>query len=118
MVTRCRPLVALQVLGNHEFDNGVSGLLKPFLEQVQFPILSANMVPDHSNPDAAALAAACRNYTVLTVDGHRVAVVGYTSRETPVLSKPGGRSRTSTAAAPRTKRSNRRTSDPSAAPCR
>lgn len=77
------------VLGNHEFDNGVPGLLKPFLERVHFPVLSANMVPDRRDPDAAALAAACRPYSVLTVDGHRVAVVGYTSRETPALSKPG-----------------------------
>lgn len=92
------------MLGNHEFDNGVPGLLKPFLERVHFPVLSANMVPDPRNPDAAALAAACRPYSILTVDGHRVAVVGYTSRETPVLSKPGGRNRASTAAAPRSVR--------------
>lgn len=98
-MTRCRPLVASQVLGNHEFDNGVPGLLKPFLERVHFPVLSANMVPDLRNPDAAALAAACRPYSLLMVDGHQVAVVGYTSRETPALSKPGGRNGTGTTAA-------------------
>lgn len=91
------------MLGNHEFDNGVPGLLKPFLEQVHFPVLSANLVPDRRDPDAAALAAACKPYSILTVDGHQVAVVGYTSRETPALSKPGGCRWTSTGGLVRTR---------------
>uniref|UniRef100_A0A0E9VYT8 Calcineurin-like phosphoesterase domain-containing protein n=1 Tax=Anguilla anguilla TaxID=7936 RepID=A0A0E9VYT8_ANGAN len=33
-------------LGNHEFDNGVDGLIKPFLQEVNCSILSANIKPD------------------------------------------------------------------------
>ncbi|XP_072292315.1 5'-nucleotidase-like, partial [Eucyclogobius newberryi] len=75
------------VLGNHEFDNGVSGLMKPFLEQVKCPILSANLRTDP--PLSATFGTAFSPYKVLSVGGQRVGVVGYTSRETPALSNPG-----------------------------
>ncbi|CAL9691934.1 unnamed protein product [Knipowitschia caucasica] len=74
-------------LGNHEFDNGVSGLLDPFLAQVQCPVLSANL---HTKPPLAhSFGSAYSPYKVLTVGGQKVGVVGYTSRETPALSAPG-----------------------------
>ncbi|KAG8444817.1 hypothetical protein GDO86_009827 [Hymenochirus boettgeri] len=74
-------------IGNHEFDNGVSGLLKPFLEQVKFPVLSANIKAD------AELAPKISGFVlplkILQVGSEKIGIVGYTSRETPVLSDPG-----------------------------
>lgn len=63
--------------------------MKPFLEEVQFPVLSANIRPDDSL--AATFGRSFLPYTILTVGGERVAVVGYTSQETPALSRPGER---------------------------
>ncbi|XP_041832486.1 5'-nucleotidase [Melanotaenia boesemani] len=75
------------VFGNHEFDNGVDGLMKPFLEKVAFPILGANVKPDETL--ASTFGKTYLPYKIFTVDGEKVAVVGYTSRETPALSQPG-----------------------------
>ncbi|XP_078504286.1 5'-nucleotidase [Lissotriton helveticus] len=74
-------------LGNHEFDNGVDGLLTPFLKNVNFPVLSANIHPD--NVLAAKLAGYFLPYKILDVGGEKVGIVGYTSIETPVLSDTG-----------------------------
>lgn len=74
-------------LGNHEFDNGVEGLMKPFMEQIHCPVLSANIKADQTL--AATFGTAVLPYKVLTVGGERVGVIGYTSRETPALSRPG-----------------------------
>ncbi|XP_063773036.1 5'-nucleotidase [Pseudophryne corroboree] len=74
-------------LGNHEFDNGVSGLVSPFLMNVKFPILSANIKPDEHI--ASNISGYFQPYKILTVSGEQIAVVGYTSKETPVLSDSG-----------------------------
>ncbi|XP_055005554.1 LOW QUALITY PROTEIN: 5'-nucleotidase [Boleophthalmus pectinirostris] len=74
-------------LGNHEFDNGVPGLMDPFLREIQCPVLSANLRTDA--PLAATFGTAFSPYKVLSVGGEQVGVVGYTSRETPALSDPG-----------------------------
>lgn len=37
-----------KTIGNHEFDNGISGLV-PFLERVTFPVVAAN-IDDHDEP--------------------------------------------------------------------
>ncbi|XP_076612058.1 5'-nucleotidase [Chaetodon auriga] len=76
-------------LGNHEFDNGVEGLMKPFMEEIKCPVLSANIKPDKSL--APTFGSSYLPYKILTVGGERVGVVGYTSQETPALSKPGPR---------------------------
>uniref|UniRef100_A0A8C5E697 5'-nucleotidase n=1 Tax=Gouania willdenowi TaxID=441366 RepID=A0A8C5E697_GOUWI len=75
------------VFGNHEFDNGVEGLMKPFMEMLACPVLSANIRADSSL--ASTFGSAYLPYKVFTIDGEKVGVVGYTSRETPSLSKPG-----------------------------
>uniref|UniRef100_A0A8C3FXC8 5'-nucleotidase n=1 Tax=Cyclopterus lumpus TaxID=8103 RepID=A0A8C3FXC8_CYCLU len=75
------------VFGNHEFDNGVEGLMKPFMERIRFPVLSANIRADGAL--ASTFGSSFLPSKVLTVGGRRVGVVGYTSRETPDLSKPG-----------------------------
>uniref|UniRef100_A0A3P8PLC4 5'-nucleotidase n=2 Tax=Astatotilapia calliptera TaxID=8154 RepID=A0A3P8PLC4_ASTCA len=75
------------VFGNHEFDNGVEGLMKPFLEQIKCPILSANIKPDHTLN--ATFGITYLPYKIFTIGREKVGVVGYTTQETPALSKPG-----------------------------
>lgn len=76
-----------KALGNHEFDNGVEGLIQPFLQNVNCSVVSANMQPDQTL--AAKLSGYYQPYTVLNVGSEKVAVVGYTTAETPFLSMPG-----------------------------
>jgi 2',3'-cyclic-nucleotide 2'-phosphodiesterase (5'-nucleotidase family) len=70
--------------GNHEFDFGVSRILK-HEERANFPFLSANIVqestglpPDYIQPS-----------TVFRVNGTRVGVIGATVQETPELVAAG-----------------------------
>lgn len=81
------PCFLFQVFGNHEFDNGVEGLMKPFLEQIKCPILSANIKPDHTLN--ATFGITYLPYKIFTIGREKVGVVGYTTQETPALSKPG-----------------------------
>ncbi|XP_035385298.1 5'-nucleotidase [Electrophorus electricus] len=74
-------------LGNHEFDNGVDGLITPFLQMVNCTVLSANIKPDDNL--APKISGYYLSYKIFTVNTEKVAVVGYTSRETPALSLPG-----------------------------
>ncbi|XP_072264699.1 5'-nucleotidase [Pyxicephalus adspersus] len=74
-------------LGNHEFDNGLSGLVNPFLTNVNFPILSANIKAD--SQIASNISGYYQPYKIFNVGGEQIAIVGYTSKETPVLSDPG-----------------------------
>lgn len=61
--------------------------MAPFMEDVRFPVLSANIRPDETL--AATFGASCLPYKIFTVGGEKVGVVGYTSQETPALSRPG-----------------------------
>ncbi|KAM9233719.1 5'-nucleotidase isoform 2-T2 [Dugong dugon] len=74
-------------LGNHEFDNGVEGLMDPLLKGVKFPILSANIKA--KGPLASQISGLYLPYRILNVGSEVVGIVGYTSRETPFLSDPG-----------------------------
>uniref|UniRef100_A0A3Q4BQF1 5'-nucleotidase n=1 Tax=Mola mola TaxID=94237 RepID=A0A3Q4BQF1_MOLML len=74
-------------LGNHEFDSRVEGLMTPFLADVNFTVLSANIKPDVVL--APTFGKSYSPYKIFSVGGEQVAVVGYTSRETPALSRPG-----------------------------
>uniref|UniRef100_A0AAY4CPE5 5'-nucleotidase n=1 Tax=Denticeps clupeoides TaxID=299321 RepID=A0AAY4CPE5_9TELE len=74
-------------LGNHEFDNGVDGLVKPFLQNVNCTVLSANIKADPNI--AAQISGYYTAFKIFTVGSEKVGVVGYTSRETPALSMPG-----------------------------
>ncbi|EDV20502.1 5'-nucleotidase [Trichoplax sp. H2] len=71
-------------LGNHEFDNGVPGLI-PFLENVTFPVLCANVdgskVPQFSSK--------VNKSTIFNVNGQNIGVIGYITSETPDVSNPG-----------------------------
>lgn len=80
-------LFVFQALGNHEFDNGVEGLMKPFMEEIRCPVLSANIKTDEAL--APTFGSSYQPYKILTVGSERVGVVGYTSQETQALSRPG-----------------------------
>ncbi|TWW68480.1 5'-nucleotidase [Takifugu flavidus] len=56
-------------IGNHEFDNGVDGLMAPFMEDVRFAVLSANIRPDETL--AATFGASCLPYKIFTVGGEK-----------------------------------------------
>jgi 5'-nucleotidase len=70
----------LQSLGNHEFDDGVKGLV-PFINYATFPILASNLditkEPDLYNPNL-------KNSVVFDLDGVKVAVIGYVTPDTKV----------------------------------
>lgn len=68
-------------MGNHEFDDGVAGLI-PFIENATFPIVTANL--DLSKqPDLAATN--LKRSVVLEVDGRKIGVIGYLTPETKIL---------------------------------
>ncbi|XP_061699956.1 5'-nucleotidase [Syngnathoides biaculeatus] len=73
--------------GNHEFDNGVEGLIAPFLQNVNCSVVSSNIRPDQTL--APNLSRYYRPHAILSVGSEKVAVVGYTTVETPFLSMPG-----------------------------
>uniref|UniRef100_A0A8C5QNG9 5'-nucleotidase n=1 Tax=Leptobrachium leishanense TaxID=445787 RepID=A0A8C5QNG9_9ANUR len=74
-------------LGNHEFDNGIAGLINPFLNNVTFPVVSANIKADKQV--APSIAGYYLPYKILQVGAESIGIVGYTSKETPVLSDSG-----------------------------
>lgn len=69
-------------LGNHEFDDGVSGLV-PFLNTAAFPVLACNL--DLNSASEIAATKSFANSTVLEVNGVRVGVIGYVTPETKTL---------------------------------
>ncbi|EWY37451.1 hypothetical protein N825_17730 [Skermanella stibiiresistens SB22] len=74
----------VQTLGNHEFDDGPSGL-RPYLDAVSWPVLSANL--DASREPK--LKGRVKPYTIIQKDGQRIGVVGLTTHDTPITSSPG-----------------------------
>ncbi|NXT86039.1 5NTD nucleotidase, partial [Zapornia atra] len=76
-----------QALGNHEFDEGVRGLLDPFLKNVNFTILSANLKP--KTPLADEMMKYIHPFKIVHFDSEPVGIVGYTTKETSFLSYPG-----------------------------
>ncbi len=73
-------------LGNHEFDDGPEVLAR-FLRTVRVPVLSANV-----NADAEpALRGLYRSHVVLSRGGHRIAIIGATTEDTPSIASPGPR---------------------------
>jgi hypothetical protein len=68
-------------LGNHEFDGG-DDKLGAFLQNLTFPIISANIVSDHP-----ILNATIKPYHIYEEYG--LAVIGVTTDTTPSISSPG-----------------------------
>lgn len=74
-----------QSLGNHEFDNGVSGLT-PFIENLTSPVLCANLVL--TKVPELAREENLKKSIVINIDGNKVGIVGYLTPETKVVAKP------------------------------
>ncbi|XP_021942371.1 protein 5NUC-like [Zootermopsis nevadensis] len=70
-------------LGNHEFDDGVNGLV-PFIDNATFPILASNLdlskQPDLNRPNL-------KKSVVFDLGGVKVAVIGYVTPETKLISQ-------------------------------
>ena len=71
-------------MGNHEFDLGVEGLVK-FLDNVTFPVLSANI--DVTN-EARLQGKFAKSWTT-TIGGEKIGIVGYITTETAQISSGG-----------------------------
>lgn len=69
----------MKVLGNHEFDDGLDGLL-PFLNAAEFPVLTANI----KNPAKHAIwqTRSLKKSLVLQIRGVLVGIIGYLTPET------------------------------------
>nr|ATU82509.1 venom 5' nucleotidase 2 [Lethocerus distinctifemur] len=70
-------------LGNHEFDDGVSGLA-PYLRTIKTPTVVCNINYDK---EPALLGTNFHRWYSLKVDGTHIAVVGYLTPDTMFLSK-------------------------------
>uniref|UniRef100_T1HRG2 Uncharacterized protein n=2 Tax=Rhodnius prolixus TaxID=13249 RepID=T1HRG2_RHOPR len=73
-------------LGNHEFDNGVSGLV-PFLQQIEIPVVTCNL--NTSAAPALTIHTALKPWHMLTVDGVKIGVIGYLTPDTKFLASTG-----------------------------
>ena len=77
-------LYHLQCLGNHEFDLGVDDLVS-FLNNLTVPVVSANT--DVTNEPR--LQGLFSKSITKSVGGETIGIVGYTTADTPFISKPG-----------------------------
>ncbi|XP_061192083.1 snake venom 5'-nucleotidase-like [Saccostrea echinata] len=71
-------------LGNHEFDRKIEGLLL-FLKNVNFPVLSANI----NTSQEPSIAPYISKSSIIQVGGQQIGIVGYTTKDTPIISSPG-----------------------------
>ncbi|XP_049854135.1 protein 5NUC-like [Schistocerca gregaria] len=73
-------------LGNHEFDNGVAGLV-PFLENASFPVVAANL--DTSEEPELAASPLVKSVVLHLPGGPDVGIIGYLTPETKVIAFTG-----------------------------
>lgn len=71
-------------VGNHEFDDGEDALA-PFLDVIQFPVLSANVKASA----AAKVGDRIKPSVVLEVGGQKIGIVGAVTTDTPEIASPG-----------------------------
>ncbi|ODT06396.1 MAG: multifunctional 2',3'-cyclic-nucleotide 2'-phosphodiesterase/5'-nucleotidase/3'-nucleotidase [Mesorhizobium sp. SCN 65-20] len=71
-------------VGNHEFDDGEDALV-PFLEKIQFPVLSANVHPNAQSKVGDRI----KPSIVVEVGGQKIGIVGAVTNDTPELASPG-----------------------------
>jgi 5'-nucleotidase len=71
-------------VGNHEFDDGEDALA-PFLDVIQFPVLSANVQASA----AAKVGDRIKPSVVLEIGGQKIGIVGAVTTETPEIASPG-----------------------------
>lgn len=74
---------AFQSLGNHEFDDGVKGLV-PYINALKFPIVTAN-VDFSKEPELQKTP--LKPSTILTVAGIKIGIIGYLTPETKIISQ-------------------------------
>ena len=75
-------LYIFKAFGNHEFDDGMAGLV-PFLEAATFPIIACNI--DASKEPT--MQGKFRKSVVVEYEGRKVGIIGYTTTETKVSIK-------------------------------
>ncbi|MFJ6003541.1 ExeM/NucH family extracellular endonuclease [Arthrobacter sp. NPDC092385] len=71
-------------VGNHEFDKGFGDLTGRVADAAAFPYLGANVYTKGTTEPALD------EYSIITVDGVDVAVIGVVTEETATLVSPGG----------------------------
>ena len=69
-----------QAIGNHEFDNGPSGLI-PFIDAANFSVLSSNMDASLEKKWPKGKKFNLKT-TTLVRSGRKIGIVGYTIQET------------------------------------
>ena len=72
-------MIFFQTLGNHEFDDGVAGVV-PFLENVNAPFVIANM-DDSKEP---TIQGKYKKSIIIERDGRKIGIVGYVIKSFPV----------------------------------
>ncbi len=78
--------VEASAVGNHEFDRGVEDLTSRVNTEADFPHLGANVYDKGSKNVVDGL----DEYTMVDVDGVKVAVIGVVTKETATLVSPDG----------------------------
>jgi len=71
-------------LGNHEFDDGIDGLL-PFLEAANHPIVTSNIQSDRQ----PGFSGQTSKSIVIEIGGRDVGIIGYTFPNTPLAANTG-----------------------------
>ncbi|MEM5474516.1 5'-nucleotidase C-terminal domain-containing protein [Hoeflea sp. AS60] len=71
-------------VGNHEFDDGEDALA-PFLDVVNFPVLSANVAASVSSKIGDRI----KPSIVIEVGGEKIGIVGAVTNDTPEIASPG-----------------------------
>lgn len=71
-------------VGNHEFDEGEE-VLVPFLEKIEFPVLSANVHPDAQSKVGDRI----KPSIILEVGGEKIGIIGAVTTDTPEIASPG-----------------------------
>lgn len=71
-------------VGNHEFDDGEAALV-PFLDKIQFPVLSANVHPNAQSKVGDRI----KPSVVLEIGGQKIGIVGAVTTDTPEIASPG-----------------------------
>ncbi|MGC4025048.1 MAG: 5'-nucleotidase C-terminal domain-containing protein [Mesorhizobium sp.] len=71
-------------VGNHEFDDGEDALA-PFLDVIQFPVLSANVQASA----ASKVGDRIKPSIVLEVGGQKIGIIGAVTTDTPEIASPG-----------------------------
>lgn len=75
---------AAMALGNHEFDDGPQ-VLAAYIKNLKFPVISANTDVSR-DPHLKGLV---KPYAVVSVNGKKIGITGYTTLETATGSNPG-----------------------------